>query len=183
LIASSWHIIVEREDRKEEPTKFLGFGRGFRLPEKTDLRDFAKQLDEGIAICSSSYIAGETHIEAVLRQVAEYWARSIYLARNKSIDLLMRITCQGQISKALEASGLGKSKTVALFGITSSGRAIAQSENAITRLGAKREDFLLSLDKTKLGFLRKFHGLPSWVGPEDLPYLLSEKSVMLTFPK
>jgi tRNA threonylcarbamoyladenosine modification (KEOPS) complex Cgi121 subunit len=160
-----------------------GFGRAYEFPGKRDLRKITNQLPEGIVICSPSMIAGEDHLLSVLIQSAEYWNRRIFLAKNKSIDLLMRITCQNQISKAIEASGLESCDDVCLFGLARQPTDIFESERKIEELGGRRMDKLLDFDPKKERFLRQFHMLPSRIDRNRIPQLLQEKSAMLVFPK
>jgi tRNA threonylcarbamoyladenosine modification (KEOPS) complex Cgi121 subunit len=161
---------------------YLGFGRGYEFLETRNLQKMTSRLPEGSVISSPSIVAGKEHLYLILIQCAEYWNRGILLARNKSIDLLLRMTCQNQISKAIEASELQRRKDVALFGLVKEHTQIDLAERLILELGGKRNDSILDLDSKKLRFLLYFHSLPSWVDRKSLPELLQEKSAILVFP-
>ena len=84
--------------------------------------------------CDIEIIAGPEHIEGVLNQAAEYWDRNETLAKNRSIDLLMRITCKKQIIEAVSASGLSRTGAVAIFGYVGNESHIEKSEEIIRTL-------------------------------------------------
>ncbi len=174
---------IDVRSRDLAKTTFLGFGRAYRFSRETDLREVARQLPEGISVCSPSFIAGGVHLESVLVQSAECWSRRIFLARNRSIDLLMRVTCQDQISKALQASAIGNCREVALFGLARDSSDVAVADGMIQKLGGVRDDRLLHLDSNKAQFLRHFHSLPSLVEDDKIPELLQEKSAILVFAR
>jgi tRNA threonylcarbamoyladenosine modification (KEOPS) complex Cgi121 subunit len=161
---------------------FLGFGRAYEFPKRRDMRKITSRLPEGSVICSPSLIAGKSHLESVLIQSMESWSRGIFLARNRSIDLLLRMSCQNQISKAIQASALESCKTVALFGLALDDTMIEVSERLIRDLGGERNDTLLELDSKKVKFLRSFHTLPLSVDTNKIPELLQERSAILVFP-
>jgi tRNA threonylcarbamoyladenosine modification (KEOPS) complex Cgi121 subunit len=176
-----WRISIRSEDLKE--ATLLGFGRAYRFSKTKDLRKAVTGLPEGIAACSPSLIAGKRHLESVLIQSAEYWSRGIFLARNKSIDLLMRLTCQDQISRALQASAIDNCREVALIGLAKDDSDIAISERLMSKLGGIRDDSLMDLDSNKMKFLLRFHSLPSWIEQDKIPQLLQEKSAILVFQR
>ncbi|MGI0091627.1 MAG: KEOPS complex subunit Cgi121 [Nitrososphaerales archaeon] len=162
-----------------------GFARAYKLGRYFDLREVSKKLSGGTVICSPSLLAGREHIEAILVQAKEYWSRNQFLARNKSIDLLMRATCKRQISEAVSASGISNVDRVALFGLIEKAESIDESESTLmSQVGTlKRRDELLLLDSQKVKFLKKFHGLPNWLERDQLLSMLRESSVTLIFSK
>ncbi len=160
----------------------LAFRRAYRLPKTSDLRNLATRLPQGSVVCSPSFIAGKSHLDSILELSAEYWVRGMFLARNKSIDLLMRLICQSQISKALEASGIDSCNNIALFGLVRDSADIVNSEKLLNELGGMRDDSLMDLNMNKIRFLLQFHLLPNWVEKEKIPQLLLEKSAILVFP-
>jgi tRNA threonylcarbamoyladenosine modification (KEOPS) complex Cgi121 subunit len=174
---------IERLFELENETMFFAFESAYRLPKPMDLREFTTWLPEGVVVTSPYLIAGKDHIRSVIIQTAEHWVRGISLARNKSIDLLMKVTSQDQISKALRASGIDSCKEVALFGLTNNQEQIETSHNLIKRLGGLRDDTLLDLDFEKVAFLKGFHSLPSWIEKDSIPKLLQEKSALLVFSR
>jgi hypothetical protein len=101
------------------------------------------------------------------------------LANNKSIDLLMRISCQRQITKALAASGLGNVGEVIVFGLCKYGESLDTAEEKLVDLGGLLTDDIINLDSRRLNFLLKFHGFPNWITSSQLPDLLVEKSAGL----
>ncbi|MHB1908244.1 MAG: KEOPS complex subunit Cgi121 [Nitrososphaerales archaeon] len=160
----------------------FAFSEGYRLDHVRDLTTFAKSLPEGIAICTADHIAGRKHLENVLTQAAESFDRGIFLARNRSIDLVMRITGQSQISKALDTSGLKDASRVAVFGLSSTKKQIKNVELLLGKMGS-RDDSVLDMNSRKEKLLRQFFLLPSLIKKDQIPLLLSEKSVTLVFPK
>lgn len=161
----------------------FGFARAFRFRLNQDLSHVARGLVEGVAMCTPRYIAGPEHARRILIQASEYWKRDMKLARNKSIDLLMRITCQSQISTALKLSKVSDAKQIGLFGLVENAGDAELSMSKLLALGAIRDDSLLKLDPRKEIFLKKFHNLPKWCTGNQVLDLLEEKSVLLVFSK
>jgi hypothetical protein len=118
-------------------------------------------------------------MEWILRQAADSWAARSFLAKNKSIDLLIRISCQRQITKALQASALGQVSEVIAFGLPRFRESLSSIESRLAELGAIRNDQVIDLVDKKVKYLLKFHGLPHWITPYQLPGLLLEKSASL----
>lgn len=166
-----------------EADSFFVLAEGHELPIIKDLKPFAESLPRGFAIASSNFAAGVGHLEQILIQTAESWSRGLYLARNKSLDLLMRLTCQSQIERAIQTSGLESSKTIVLFGLSREQREISYAQACLAEAGAVRRDELLELDPGKISFLRKFHSLPHSVHSKDIPSLLVAKAALLVFMK
>jgi tRNA threonylcarbamoyladenosine modification (KEOPS) complex Cgi121 subunit len=162
-----------------------GFMTVYKLNDVFDLRKTAKNLPEGVVACLPKLIAGPDHIEAILIQAAEYWSRNETLAKNRSIDLLMRITCRRQIAEAVSASGISSTSEVAIFGCIDRESQAEESEQVIRSMDANLEtrDDLLSVSKAKLDFLKEFQGLPEWFNEVQLLTALKEKSVLLVFDK
>lgn len=165
-----------------EKTMF-GFVRGFRFRQRQDCSTVAKMLEEGVAICAPKYIAGPEHVRRILIQASEYWRLEKKLARNKSIDLLMRITCQSQISSALKLSGVSYAKQLALFGLIENAREADRWCSRLLAAGAIPDDSILKLTSERELFLKRFHDLPRWCMGSQIVDLLEEKSVLLVFSK
>lgn len=161
----------------------FGFAKAFRFRLCQDLSTVARGMEEGVAMCTPRYIAGSEHARRILIQADEYWKRDKKLARNKSIDLLMRITCQSQISTALKLSEVSDAKQMGLFGLVENSRDAERSASKLLALGGIRDDSLLKLDPRKELFLKKFHNLPKWCTGNQVLDLLEEKSVLLVFSK
>jgi tRNA threonylcarbamoyladenosine modification (KEOPS) complex Cgi121 subunit len=130
-------------------------------------------------------IAGIEHVEAILIQTKEYFDRNERLVRNGSLDILMRITCQKQISEAISASKIANTETVAILGLVNSEKDI---ESAIYRLystckAAITDNSLLELNKEKATKLKQFHQLPGTLSRERLQTALQERSILLMFSK
>ena len=162
---------------------FVGFAYAYRFDEGVNVPNIAKSLAEGVVACSPMYIAGTEHIRRVLDHAAEYWVRKMFIARNRSIDLLMRVTCQSQISKALMASKGTNLKELAIFGLSQNQKDMEKVAIAMEKAGGVREDSLLELSSGKEAFLRKLHGIPSRCPRTQIVDLLGEKSVLLIFAK
>ena len=163
----------------------LGFMTAYKLNGIFDLRATAKSLPEGVVACDIALIAGPEHVEGVLNQAAEYWDRNETLAKNRSIDLLMRITCEKQIIEAVSASGLSRTGAVAIFGYVGNESHIEKSEEIIRTFARDSEakDELLSLGQERQNHLKEFHKLPVWLNRDQLLIALKEKSVLLIFAK
>jgi tRNA threonylcarbamoyladenosine modification (KEOPS) complex Cgi121 subunit len=163
----------------------IGFMMGFRLNEAIDLQSVATRFPEGIVLCNPDLVAGTDHIMGVLNQAKEYWQRDESLARNRSIDLLMRITCKKQIAEAVASSRISKTNFVAIFGFAKTRTQIEKSEEIIRSIAksSERDDEILSMNKKKLEYLKEFHKLPKWFDEAQLLIALNEKSVLLAFAK
>ncbi|HKW04143.1 MAG TPA: KEOPS complex subunit Cgi121, partial [Nitrososphaerales archaeon] len=122
-----WHI----QDGGEE----ISFGAGFWFDGPKDLTQVAKDLEEGISICASKFIAGPRHLKNVLYQASEYWRRGKRLARNPSIDLLMRVLCESQISKAVELSQVSFAREIAVFGVSKQMLTLEGVFDALVKVG------------------------------------------------
>lgn len=170
----------------EKDSLAVCFATSFTIgTKKQDLTSFAKTLPEGVVICDPALIAGVEHVEAVLLHTREYWRRNERIAKNGSIEILMRLTGKSQISEALEASGIRKAKSVAMLGLVSSEEA---AEEILARLtstfkSAVIDRRLIDLDPAKSGRLKKFHGLPDTLSDQELQIALEEKSVLLIFSR
>jgi len=130
-------------------------------------------------------IAGIEHVEAILIQTKEYFDRNERLVRNGSLDILMRITCQKQISEAISASKITNTETVAILGLVNSENEI---ESSIERLCSicktvTSDNSLLELNKEKATKLKRFHRLPSSLSRGKLQIALQERSILLMFSK
>lgn len=174
---------IEIQSARSKILTFYPFRSAYHFSRETDLRNVVSQFPEGVVACSSSFVAGKEHVDSLLAHSAESWARYTFLAHNRSIDLLMRITCQRQISKAVDASGIRSSRDVALFGLANEVSQISFAETLMKSSGGSRDDSLLELDAKKIRFLKEFHSLPIWVETERIPQLLQEKSAILVFSK
>jgi tRNA threonylcarbamoyladenosine modification (KEOPS) complex Cgi121 subunit len=163
--------------------RLLGFGAAFKLEKKSDLSAVAKKMPERVAICNPILIAGFSHLEGVLRQASVSWNHRIELARNTSIDLLMRISGRRQIAEAIALSSLDKADRFAVFGMLDSEERISELFDMIGRLPGvmSRDDRLLLMDQTKRKRLLSIHSLPKWLGEDQLVTILREESVILPF--
>jgi tRNA threonylcarbamoyladenosine modification (KEOPS) complex Cgi121 subunit len=163
----------------------FGFEMAYELCGTFDVRSASKMLPEGIVVCNPKLAAGKDHLRGILSQAKEYWQRNETLARNKSIELLMRITCQRQIADAVAASGISQTDAVAIFGFVKNESEINSAVDIIKSVAKdmKRNDNLLSLDNKKQKYLTTFHKLPRWISKDQLLVALKEKSVLLTLNK
>jgi hypothetical protein len=96
----------------------------------------------------------------------------------------MRITCQSQIDRAIETSGITRAKKVAVLGLMenqSIDERISLIEEGIAP--ATHDDGVLEIDSNKKRSLARMHGLPSGCDNDQLVSLLEEKSVALVFGK
>lgn len=163
----------------------VGFSAAYDLGGVQNLSSVAKELPEGTAICQPRMIAGFEHLQGILQQAREHWHRGQLLARNRSIDLLMRITCKRQISEAIVASGIERCDTIAIFGLVDSEAHAEQAMRIMeSRVGSvQRRDELLLLTKDKEKYLKSLHKLPSTLSRDQLLSVLRENSALLIFSK
>lgn len=179
-------IIWFRRVGEEKSSLSTCFAAAFTIGgKKLDLSSFAKTLPEGVVICDPALIAGLEHVEEILLQTREYWRRNERIAKNGSIEILMRLTGESQISEALKASGIKEAKSAAILGLVSSKQ---QAEEIIQRFSSTFERVisnprLLELNQEKSRRLKKFHGLPDRLSDEQLQVALEEKSVFLIFSR
>ncbi len=163
----------------------IGFMTAYKLNGIFDLRSTAKSLPEGVVVCDPELIAGPEHVEGIVNQAAEYWDRNEALAKNRSIDLLMRVTCKKQIADAVSASGISRTGAIAVFGYVGNESHIEKSEEIIRTFAKDLEakDELLSLSQKRQKYLKEFHKLPRWLNEDQLLIALKEKSALLVFAK
>jgi tRNA threonylcarbamoyladenosine modification (KEOPS) complex Cgi121 subunit len=134
------------------------FATAFALKEKKDLTETVKSLPEGVVICNPRIVAGMEHVQAILLQTKEYWKRDERLARNRSIEILLRLCCRGQISEAVDASGIKETDEVALLGFVASEAEAKQISDKFERDFQASPDLeLLSLTPEKSAWLSHFH--------------------------
>ena len=160
----------------------IAFVRGYRFHGSVDLKEVASRLPQGIALCTPSLIAGEEHAKAVLTQAQEYWNRGLSLARNRSIDLLMRISCRSQIELAIKMSSIESAKKIAMLGIADS-TGIEDAEHRLSENGGKRNDSVISLHKGKEKFLRRTQEIPDSINTDQFSSWLAEKSILLSLER
>lgn len=163
----------------------VGFAAEIKMRSESDLSNIAKGLPEGVTLCIPLLIAGLPHIEGVLKQAAEYWNRRLQLARNRSIDLLMRVTCQKQIADAVQLSGLARTSAVVVFGLVDPAFNVeAMLNDLLFKLGgAVAQEDLLVLADDKVRYLKKVHSLPEWIRTDQIVPILLERAVLLAFSK
>ena len=161
----------------------VGFAFAFKFAQETDLRQLSLSFEEGVAICAAKCVGGVEHAQRITIQARESWRRGIFLARNRSIDLLMRLTCQSQISTAVSISELDKIKEVALVGVTNGRNAIDRQTSLLLSAGASRDDSLLDLSDGKKEYLKKIHKLPKNCSDIQLLGFLEEKAALLALSK
>ena len=171
--------------RVSNDSNWICFAGAFELSKALDLNPVTKELPEGVIICQPILIAGLEHLDGILLQASQHWKRGQFLARNKSIDLLMRVTCKRQISDAIAASGIKKTDNLAIFGLVDSEAVIENSMNVLkSHVGVlKVRDELLALSKSKEKYLKSFHRLPSWLSRDQLVSALKENSALLVLSK
>lgn len=163
----------------------LGFYCAFDLGNKMNLAKIAEQLPKSVVLCTSKIIAGIEHVSAILDQTSESSKRGINLARNKSIELLMRITCQSQITEAITTSGITDINELAIFGFVGNESIFSDALHIIASNGIQlfRNDKLLSLTKEKAMRLKQLHSLPIGLSRDELLVSLKEKSALLVFDR
>jgi tRNA threonylcarbamoyladenosine modification (KEOPS) complex Cgi121 subunit len=174
---------LEKTWTRKLDEKSFCFAAAFSLGGTFDLAPLTKSLSEAVVVCDSNIVAGTAHIEQVLLQAHEYWKRHGEIARKKSIDLLMRITCQRQISDAIALSKIEKTNVCAIFGIVRTIDMIGKSLKVIESNfpSAQRDDTLLDMGKKKTEFLRNVHRLPKSFNKSKVLVALEERSVLLVF--
>lgn len=170
---------------RNDSTDKTGFVMAFEFENTFDLSGVAKGLPDGIAISSPKLVAGVAHVNEILIQAKECWHRNQQLARSKSIDLLMRITCKGQISEAIASSGITNANSIVIFGFAKDKSQIQTAVELISTVAGvtRRSDHLLEMSREKSKFLREFHKLPKWFNDNQILVALKEKSVLLVFAK
>jgi tRNA threonylcarbamoyladenosine modification (KEOPS) complex Cgi121 subunit len=149
------------------------------------LTTVAKEFPEGVVLCNPGRIAGIRHLEEILIQTREYWDRNLRIVRNGSLEILMRITCQGQISEAIDASQIADTEAVALLGLVASEKEIEASIERLYSIckSMMSDNSLLELTKEKAMKLRQFHRLPSSLTFDKLQTALQERSILLIFSR
>lgn len=122
----------------------------------------AELLPETTIACDSYLLAGVEHIRLVILQAITSWEQGMLLARNKSLDLLMRFTAKQQISEAIKASNLQDTRQVFLGGVAASEEEACERYNTFRSSipqNATREDSLFDLTDEKKVSIVKLHQL------------------------
>lgn len=163
--------------------KYYGFARGIDLKKNNDLTPLVKKLPEYTVLCTPILVAGGEHVKATLIQSVESWERGIELARNRSIDILLRLTAMGQISEAIQLSKISNTDTLAVIGLLPGPGDAESTVNTILEYcpNAERNDMLLSLTEEKEKYLRRIHSIS--YAKIDLMLFLEEKSALLNLSK
>ncbi len=176
-----WEVIGTKDN-----SGWYGFCRAYNLPSELNLRSISKELKEGTVICDPQVIAGKEHVYEILAQALEYWNRGLIVARNRSIDLLLRITGQTQIAEAIRLSKIEKNSNVVFFGLVQNKGEAIECLELFERLlgpGLVRNDSLIQLDRRKELVLKKMHNIPSAFPRQKIPALLQERAILLSFER
>jgi len=104
----------------------------------------------------ASYVFGVNHLLRVLQLTVESWKRGIKLSKIMETDILMRLCCTSQISKAIQVGGL-KNDSAACF--------ILMSENL---------DSVLKIKKYIEGYYNEIHVSVLGIGKNKMARLCSE---------
>ena len=164
-----------------------GFASAWKLDKSRDLSEVTSSLPEGVTIFSTRISAGKKHLKGVLAQAAEGSIRGNLLARNKAIDLLMRLTAQSQIKEAVAISKISSTKTIGAFGFVpedqDANAIVKQVEGSLGSSILRRDDSLLELNAAKVAYLRKIHSIPAGFPDSLIVEFLLEKSSLLVFSK
>lgn len=120
----------------------------------TKFRAFSPDvLVQGI---DASFVFGVNHLLRVLQLTVESWKRGIKISKTMETDILMRLCCTSQISKAIEVGGL-KNDSAACF--------ILMSENL---------DSVLKIKKYIEGYYNEIHVSVLRIGKNKMARLCSE---------
>ena len=163
----------------------LGFMMAFELARTMDMRRIVEQIPESVVVCTPKIIAGPEHVSAVLSQAQESSKRGISLARNRSIDMLMRITCRKQISEAIALSEVAKTDRLTVFGLVPNQSIVNDVQGILNNEADEfnRSDGLILLTKDKAAYLKKLHGLSESLTDDQLLVALKEKSALLVLDR
>ena len=120
----------------------------------TKFRAFSSDvLVQGI---NATYVFGVNHLLRVLQLTVESWKRGIKLSKIMETDILMRLCCTSQISKAIKVGGL-KNDSAACF--------ILMSENM---------DSVLKIKKHIEGYYNEIHVSVLRIGKNKMATLCNE---------
>ena len=76
----------------------------------------ALERHKGLQIIDSSNVAGREHIEFALKEAESAFEEGVNLSRNPLVEVVVRVSAQKQISKALELFGLKDSREIIAIG-------------------------------------------------------------------
>ena len=132
----------------------------------------------------SSYVAGPKHLELILMQSLTAREKNVLYADKQEIDLLARVACDRQFSRALEKVGLRKGiRGIALVALGERSE-LERLSLTLSELGEPDDD-LLELTSEKRRFLTRFHKISqkqleaTRVETDPFPYVLAEKAALL----
>ncbi|MCX8192016.1 MAG: KEOPS complex subunit Cgi121, partial [Nitrososphaerales archaeon] len=97
--------MVELED--DTIGLFIGI-KGVKIHEP---REFIKMLRESLPdlllqVVDARFVAGQKHLELIIKQSFEAWKRGITYTDRRDMDLIVRLACDLQIKDALEKIGI-----------------------------------------------------------------------------
>jgi tRNA threonylcarbamoyladenosine modification (KEOPS) complex Cgi121 subunit len=181
----TWSIEFKGSEGRDSLSS-VGFTAAWGLSSVGSFTKATKLLPEGAVLFSPSLVAGLIHLQGVLVQAGHSWFRGTQLARNRSIDLLMRLTIRHQISEAVELSCIENTRRIAIAGLADD----EQAAMSITKLfesrivsPSQRRDSLLDMTLAKANFIRKLHSIPSRCRDSQIPSFLLESSALLALSK
>lgn len=107
---------------------------------------------------NAKFVAGHRHLELVLKQTLEAKRRGILYAKSPELDLLVRISCDTQISRAIKTVGIEKGvQNIVIVALGK--KECAESIKDGLRSYGKISDEVIQLTTDKMRTLIRHHGL------------------------
>ncbi|MCS7116076.1 MAG: KEOPS complex subunit Cgi121 [Nitrososphaerota archaeon] len=175
--------MVELED--DTIGLFIGI-KGVKIHEP---REFIKMLRESLPdlllqVVDARFVAGQKHLELIIKQSFEAWKRGITYTDRRDMDLIVRLACDLQIKDALEKIGIKSGvMDVALIGIGKRD-SIDRFYNLAKRIG-NVSDEPLELTENKAQFIKEVYHISDDLiratvgGADKLALLLAERAALL----
>ena len=142
---------------------------------------FPKLVVQGI---DPIYVAGLKHLELIVKQSWTALKRDILYADKAEFDIMARLACDSQISRALDRIGL-KSNTTEIAVIAMGDKASVERLSSEFHKYGEMDDKPINFTPEKLNFLLKFHKISkellgaSVLKNELFAYTLAEKAALL----
>ena len=135
----------------------------------SDPENVLKQLrssvpDAQIQLLKAGLIAGREHLSFAARNALQSFKGTGRKSKSLAVEFLLFVSCQRQISKAIELIGVStRDRRVVLTGLSESKSALEKLEEiAKSKIGGARDDGLIEIgSKGKADGLRRVYGITS----------------------
>ncbi|HKZ61093.1 MAG TPA: KEOPS complex subunit Cgi121 [Nitrososphaera sp.] len=139
----------------------------------------AQNKDVSIQAVNAGAVYGADNLLGVLRVTLEAEKRKIMLANRRETELLLRLACTGQISKAMKRAGLKKGAAGCFVAFSKDSKALGQFAEQV-KSEFETDDSVLDSSKEKRVRLAGLLGINAKFGDgEFLQYILEKAAILV----